>query len=506
MFVEVATTQKNVKLYKDGAANRLSSSLSPLFYESIPGSGDYDTLIDMTAKLNASGKSYSIVANGWHFKIWHKDQGPALAGTIGYGGRKGKHWIYMRVGGLAAFDSSDQSTHTIHDAAKPPVYNEADFYIQDESRSIGPLNETVRSSSTIGWNNIWNGVDLRIKNTGDGLKMEVVASPSARAWLENKIANASINLATTIVGPKLDCDFSDIPRVKNGAGRKDWTIPFDDSDRKGLRLEDSLNNLLAFMPTDIAYVENDLNGDRISAKVRSLDPELYTRVLTKRLWKTGDKYTIIAGLPAGDFSILADGELVFDPTFNQTVATAENGDSDGSTWYEGGQFGAIFGFSGQDGGFRFTGLSAGGVSQGETFTIATLKLTRSSADSTVVYNLFGDDADTSAAFSSSNRPDQRTATTATVVAGTAEMGSNAEFTFDITTIAEEVIGRGSWADNLTFVWIYQSGGGELGLTNDAAILDLDWPDAAGGAVSSLAGSGGLAYRGGIAGIGGGLAG
>ena len=480
-MIELATTERRIKLYQEGNKKFLSASMSPLFYESANDSGDFNTPINMTPVLDAGGKFYSIVANGWHFKIWVVNDGATKAGTIGYGGRQGNNWVYSYIDSIIGYDSSDQNIQFLQPDTLPPTYDINNFYTNQSALTIGVLNEQITIGSSIGWNNVWAGIDVRLKANGDGLKIEVVASDSARQVI---VANAAgMNLATTNIGPRLDVDFDNATLKQNGL-TKNPNTPFDDLDGE-ISLEDESNNLIAHLPLDIAYIENDASGQYIPVSTRRLNPLQYRQPLTKRFWQAGNNTFILAGVNADVINSMASGELVFDPTFNQTVTNANDGDDDGSSWYANGEFSNwIYLYSGHVGCFRFTVLAAGSVTQGLTFDTATIKLYRTAGTNPHAANLFGDDVDTCAAFSGSSLPSARTQTTASVAAGTTEMGSdNTQYTLSIVGIADEVIGRGSWADNLGLIWV-GTGGNELAAEDSShansneAILDLSWTAAA----------------------------
>ncbi len=189
-------------------------------------------------------------------------------------------------------------------------------------------------------------------------------------------------------------------------------------------------------------------------------------------------------------------------TFSGRVgATSELYTDDANQTYTGtmylGSVQAVVGWLGSwaHAGFRFTGVS--GLS-GSTITVANLTFTADANDTgPMSATMYGEDALAPATFvDNANNITGRDRTTASVAAGSAEVGSwtdESTYTLDVRDIIQEIAGKHDPAA-LVLLWIYSSGTGERvcyaydAYAGKAALLELTYTAAGGDGTITAAGA------------------
>jgi len=95
-------------------------------------------------------------------------------------------------------------------------------------------------------------------------------------------------------------------------------------------------------------------------------------------------------------------------------------------------------------GFRFTGFSSG--LQGASVSSATLTIEIDSLESTSpAVKIYGEDADSAAAWSSSRAPSSITKTTNST---SVTLNATGSLDIDVTSIVQEIVNRGSWSSDI----------------------------------------------------------
>jgi hypothetical protein len=291
-----------------------------MHYESTPGSGNFDTPIDVGLQRVTTPEldGYEMSKAGWHFRLQTVD--PALsveqpntqreAGTVGFGGRKGKHWFYFKLSNMGYVHWPTRDITAVGgtaDYSTPPA-------VQAITRNLGKHQEVddaiVTANSQIRWDKLWqapNGgtVSLRWGVKAGALKEEVIVDTKAREWLTTAGRPATPD-DETFFSFRFEIDASDIPKaMKDGVQRDLDTEDFDDDDGS-MELRSATDELLAFMPLD--YVYSKRRGGK--------------RPLRKRFYKSGGKNYLLVGARVDHLNQLLPGDLVFDPTMSQEQVTA----------------------------------------------------------------------------------------------------------------------------------------------------------------------------------------
>ena len=86
------------KTYQDGTKLRLETGGTRLHYESVLDSEVFDAEVDLTPLRvnNALLDGWIVTQAGWHYALGQP--GDKLTdGWVGFGGRKGAHWIKTRL-------------------------------------------------------------------------------------------------------------------------------------------------------------------------------------------------------------------------------------------------------------------------------------------------------------------------------------------------------------------------------------------------------------------------
>ncbi len=113
-------------------------------------------------------------------------------------------------------------------------------------------------------------------------------------------------------------------------------------------------------------------------------------------------------------------------------------------------------------GLRFTGFSSS--LQGATVSSATLTIQISAVNGSPDLNVYGEDADSAAAWSSSRLPSSITKTTASTNITPTATGS---LDIDVTSIVQEIVNRSGWASDIAFGLFDNVGSGHNRITFDS---------------------------------------
>lgn len=402
-------------------------AIGPMHYESVEGSGDFDTPYDLTVReVRESGFVGLSMRSAFGFDLRTGGISDERPGTWVY--RRRGHYMSLRLESCEGF-SEPQYT------GKPEV--------RQHTRNIGK-NERVEDfiqthAAQITWRDVWDGVDLYWSLKPKRVKHEIRVSERARNNLSGD------------VGFRFRVE-TDIPRVFVGRKEVSWD---DFTDEQNIRLADKSGKTIAIMPLDEVFVRGV--GGR-----RPLDKRFYRENGQLYLFLSCQR-EVLDQLPAGD--------LIFDPAMTQEVIAADlddgyeaGGAMDATTPFAEtifiGESGGAF-----NGGFRFTpNLPQGASLTGGGSEYASLRMygTDYSASGRLTGTpdviLRGDDQDNAPAWADgtgNERPSGAgfTATTAsfaftvTVNPGAGGQFQQAAADIDLASVAEEIVGRGSWSAN-----------------------------------------------------------
>lgn len=316
MTFSLLSRTQHARTYQNDAnpqEKMLCLSHAALHYEGTPDSGAFDSDIDLTPQRinNSLLDGWIVNANGWHFALG-KPKDPTnhfynLDGTIGFGGRQGEHWLYMRLVNAGYLHATDLAFDSL---GTPNYANRAsNLSSSTHALTIGPNADSINVETLTEWHNIYTAPGggeayLRFRMDGDQLKLEPVVNQALRTWLEANHPPAT-PASETYFTFLLELDWSDIPqRIINGIQKVD-ADDWDDTNGT-IELRDAADKLLAFLPLDSAYV---LSTDASGHSRRVSIP------LKKRFYQQNGKTYLAVGALITDYLTLPDGDLVFDPTF-----------------------------------------------------------------------------------------------------------------------------------------------------------------------------------------------
>lgn len=181
-------------------------------------------------------------------------------------------------------------------------------------------------------------------------------------------------------------------------------------------------------PLELTLDEQLLSDDGITRTIRLT--ETWTGRIVK---KTG---------PATDVVY----PVSFDPSFQETItANADDGEEYNDATWDGtttaARTGSYYGTNTHCG-LRFTVGDGTGPASGATITSATLSLMDTAITGSPNIKVVADDVDNAAAWGSASRPSQVTQTTAST---TWQPTGGGPYTVDVTSIVQEIVSRGGWA-------------------------------------------------------------
>lgn len=334
LIEQIDQRKSNSKVFIDAAnpeQHLFVASIGQIHYESIPGSGNFDSEVNATPQRinNTSFNGWGVTENDFHYRIGRSKTGVLgnADGVVGFGGRKGANWFYFRLARLGYLLAPLNGTPSLATDFTPiggaPTYDRAN--LKNTINTVPFGGATLNIESVAEWRNLWTPgsgeIYARWKVSGGRLKEEIVIDAAARAWIT---ANAvpTTPAKRTFFSLVFQVGMSNIPkRVVKGAA-KAVDADFDDKDGP-IALKTASDELLAFMPIDYVIVKSSVDTGRIGTDGSPIFEEVSTRLeLRKRFWKDADGNTyLIVGALASDVAALPAGDLIFDPTFAGYVAT-----------------------------------------------------------------------------------------------------------------------------------------------------------------------------------------
>jgi len=257
---------------------------------------------------NAALDGWRITQGNWHYALG-KPGDKATDGWVGFGGLAGRNWFKWR---LLKLGYLHWPTRAWQDIGGAPTYDRADLNHVYKPVTFGPEGAKVDCypTSVVTWANIWSiagtGIDIRWLLDGRQLREKVAIPQTSRDWIQaNRPPGTPI--AETYFGFVFELDASDIPRwwragfPLDSSGDNDVTGP--------LEMRTALNEILAVMPISTASVTGVEGSER---------------QIRKRLWRDGSRLYLLLGLPVATVMKMPQGELVFDPTVDESVGQSSD--------------------------------------------------------------------------------------------------------------------------------------------------------------------------------------
>jgi hypothetical protein len=285
-------------------------------YEEDPGSGAQMVPIDLKVSSYNGEKlnGLRMQAAGWHFALQTEDdvKSQRPKGTIGFGGKQGKHYINQRLASIGYLHWPTKALTEIDGPADYSAAPEINESMGNVTENIDVPDEIVCVANSIKWRDIWttpNGGEIFIhwKLQGDRLKEDVVVNKAAREWIA---ANSPAITAEdeTWFGFKFEIDGNGLGRIYRGKQRRSFNDDTDDDHRGGFQFKNNADEFIAFMPSDDVYVGR--RGGR--------------RPLRKRIYKESGKNYLFVGVRLDHLAALLPGDLVFDPTYQEDISERAN--------------------------------------------------------------------------------------------------------------------------------------------------------------------------------------
>lgn len=313
---EVAARGRRCRVYKDATRlNKfaLDATLADLSFESVPESGVFDGDVDMTIQRvqTAVLDGWAATVAGWHYALGQPG-GKVTDGWVGFGGRRGAHWLLTR---LVRVGYLHWPTRTWDDIGGAPTYNRNNLGLTANAVTLPTLGETLTVEGVANWTGIWTTpgggrLDIRWKVRGGMLKEEITINQAARTWVANNRPPGT-PLDETWFGFVFALDIAGIHQfLKDGVWQNmmgDW----DDGGVSGVEMRNALGALIGFMPVGKGYVVQ--SGD-VTATVG----------LRRRFWLDGDgNVYLLLGVRCDQLVGLGAGALVFDPTIDTQVSAGD---------------------------------------------------------------------------------------------------------------------------------------------------------------------------------------
>ena len=320
---------RGTKVFRDSvnpAKHSLDSQVGTAWhYPSVLDSGIYDTEVDLTPEriLALGHDGWRVTNNGWHYFL---GQPNGLAdGFVGFGGRQGDKWLLFR---LARVGYIHWPTRAWQDIGGAPTYDRANLSQQTNNVTINTTGQTIPVETVATWSDIWNtpgdgALDVSWRVDGNRLKEEITINQEARAWIAANrpptTAPADTYLSFVFrLGSAPDVnnivmDLSYLPRWLKDGVLQDCESDFDDDDgTQAIEVRNALDEFLFLLPVSDARVGEE------------------TIKLRKRIYKDGSDYYLLVGAKVTDIVGLPAGDLVFDPTVDETVGS----EADDYFWLE----------------------------------------------------------------------------------------------------------------------------------------------------------------------------
>ena len=430
------------------AKKRLIASVAPLHYQD---EGGVWQPADMSVRrvTNAALDGWIADSAGWHYALGQPSD-KASDGWFGFGGRRGQHWLEFR---LFRIGYIHWPTRTADLFSGAPTYSRANLSQETVTRTMPDGSERVAVTSAT-WSDLWPAlpgeaqVDMRFGAKTGRLKIDVVLNQATRTWVQDNHPPAT-PAAETYFGVIFQIDWNDIPKIIRQAVEQNRDGDFSD-DGQGIELRNALDELLAFMPLDFAYVERE---DDVPATV----------ALRKRFWQEDGNFFLLVGAPVPELAALPAGNLVFDPTIDTSIAASaddayEFTQDTGFTYTSPTLFAdssSTASFN-KIAGMRYDGLT---IPAGSTIdsAISTLYCVSTSYDDPNV-SIHCDDVDDSVDFATDQDVENRARTTASTNWADTGIGTGLADSPDHANALQEVVDRAGWASGQAITVIFRGNG------------------------------------------------
>ncbi len=499
-FVELERRQKGKVWVDDQDPNHkvLTASLGDLHFESVKGSGDFDTEYDFNAQAvnNAELNGFLVNQGSYHLALQSQAATGVQAeqGSVGIGFNEGAFWVALRIERIGYLH---YPTRTLQ-----PVGTVADYVTGPLTRTTSTMTfqgrATMNNGEVAEWRNLGttpNGgeIFLRWGYRAEGLKEELVIDQLAREWIA---ANAppSTPASETYFGYRVEVMWNPtnrtgVPRVTlDGVLQAvSGTHDFDD-EFFSPRMEDAIGDFLGFMPFGNLFVP----GRGGNAQLR------------KRFFSEGGRNWIYVGALVSDIAALLPGDLVFDPTITDKEVAANTDDC-----HQGTTIGEQFGYSGDQLFFgdytagypnfdtctRFTGVNIAASSTINTATIEIWKTDDGGSDFDM--RIFGEDANNPATYNTSTRRAKDLTPTTAFSTWTLDVlegnGQYLESPSIVSAIQEVVDDNAGTGDALSILQREQNVSGNNHYkfasfghaSGNYSLLNVDWTEAGAGIVPLL---------------------
>lgn len=416
----------------------VQSFITPVHYQQSIDSGIYNSAIDMTPIRvnNAQFDGWRINTADWHYRLGRPVG--EQDGWIGFGGRHGAHWIQYRLD-RAVWIHWPTKNITVIDST--PNYDRSN--VSRTTHNIATTyGDAVSGASTVQWQNVFNGVDITWKLSGNTLKENISIDSSRRSALLATRPGTPMNetFLTMLFRVKVD----DIPRLYRDGTIQNLTGEFDlEEGNTPLEAKDGSNRSLFFLPYDYVYV------------LDSNDDVVWRQRAQKRIFVRDGNVWLAAGLRADHLLSAPSGKMVFDPTIDQTITAndQEAHETQSDTSFASGPASLRMNNTSSlyIGGWRFTPT----IPQGATIDVAYLDLyVRSTGTDDFDGTWYAEDVDSADDFVATADLFNRTRTTASVSDALSSTGSGYVQFGSIVSPVQEVVNRASAAteNGLVIIW------------------------------------------------------
>ena len=301
MAFSLFKTSKHSRVYRefvDGLATAISkTSMTPMHYESVHGSGDFDTPIDLAEVVtdNADVDGFVVEENMWHFGVQTAaipELSQSAQGTFLFGGRGGANTLRLKLTSMGYLHHPTRAFTIVGSAfdytAAAPTFNKLSRNLATHV-SLSDVN--ITTNNVFYWTALWSqgvGQDVQIEMDIRGGKL-AARNRLDKATKDEIHANwAPITTpAETEFGHLFELDVSDIPRVYQNGVLLDWANDFND-DAGDIYLRDGSDNLIAIIPQQSGPYGGVLQ-----------------RTLRTRFWKDGGVNYMYIGVSISDWDDLA---------------------------------------------------------------------------------------------------------------------------------------------------------------------------------------------------------
>lgn len=342
-------------------------------------------------------------------------------------GRSG-HWIGFRYAGFGYLDWATK-----------------DYVVLGTPNSVTP----VVTGNTITWSNLFGGVDLEYVYDADGFKENLYITQSARDWLvAHPPSSYGLDNQTTYLVGGLECDWqSAYPAETIDGTPVNWS------------------NVNEFVDQGVFW-RHPITSEIVTALPigKAGHPDIYVGNWTDiryRFYTLEENHYLLFGARVLELNSFPSGTIVLDPTVNEQVGSGyddahEKGDS---TFSNSDSSVETFSRTSPDSqfykcaGYRFQSVA---IPQGATIDVAYMQV-HCVATSDPLLTIYGHDVDDADDFNDNQHiisETYRPRTSASAVwddDGDLQLWQN---TPSITSVVEEVVGRGSWSSGNDMVMLF----------------------------------------------------